>query len=390
MKGKATKLCLIAFMTACSSVAEVPAPDLAEVVARDGVPFTTSSVPAEIVDRLAVNRVVILGETHFRREHRELVVALVEALHARGLRQILLEWPQMADWLLMDFVLDQQPGTGWQPPTSLGGDMITAIRDLNRTLPADDRIRVHGIDVNLQDYGGAKDFLGLMGSLSRQLGDPGPLAAFLARDYGSAEAQNSSIERLRRDLESGRSELTAKWGAYWYSTVAEMVEVEVASISIRDLRADHYDLSVRLRENVMKRLADLRINGQPYPTLINVGANHAQKKRFRGTDQEWLGDYVAHRSPVVNGSAIVVAVTPARTVGPSGEVMDDLLDASPANELWRVMHETWPERNVFLPLDDAMFHDGGIPVNFEDFIEVIAPGRHYDVFLVLPLAHFVR
>ena len=40
----------------------------------------------------------------------------------------------------------------------------------------------------------------------------------------------------------------------------------------------------------MKRLADARLAGCEHGSIVNVGGNHAQKKRLKGTDHEWLGD----------------------------------------------------------------------------------------------------
>jgi hypothetical protein len=172
--------------------------------------------------------------------------------------------------------------------------------------------------------------------------------------------------------------------------VAEMVEVELASALVRAARQDHYDLSVRIREDAMKQIADRRLEGYAHHSLINVGGNHAQKKRLKGTKQEWLGDYLVHRSEAVGGSAIVLVVTAARIVSATGSAVPDYdLGASPENELFRVMNETWPDEIVFLPMDDPLFSADGVPMNFEGIIHVGAPKQHYDVFLLLPLAHRV-
>ena len=51
------------------------------------------------------------------------------------------------------------------------------------------------------------------------------------------------------------------------------------------------------------------------------------------------------------------------------------------------MNETWPDRIVFLPVDDPVFSSGGVPMNFEGEIYFDSPKRVYDVFVLLPLAH---
>ena len=378
---------ILAMLTGCSQATEVSTAELAQIVERDGVPFAVQSIPDEILDRLASYSVVVVGETHFLREHRELMAELVRDLHSRGFRQFLFEWAQMADWLLADFVEDRGLEPDWEPPASIGGDMIAAIRDFNRSLPENERLQVHAIDVNLQDYGGGESFLYSMGALARHLDTPGPLPAFLQGDYDTPEGQTERLETLRGELEARRSDLIASWGEYWYDTVVEMVEVERTSVPIRALREDRYDLSVRMREDVIKRIADLRLDGYAHRTLINIGGNHAQKKYLKGTEQEWLGDYLVHTSQATGGSVIVLVVTAARITPDAGSTIPDYdLEASPENEIFRLMNETWPDQIVFLPVDDPLFLTGRVPMNFEGTIYVGAPKQYYDVFLLLPLA----
>ena len=172
--------------------------------------------------------------------------------------------------------------------------------------------------------------------------------------------------------------------------VVEMVEVEQASVPIRAIRESDYDRSVRMREDAMKWLADARLRDHSGGTLINVGANHAQKKRLNGTEQEWLGDYLAHRSQEAAGSVIVLVVTAAHIISVPGSGIPDYdLSASPDNELWRVMNRRWPQQIVFLPLDDPIFSSQGVVMNFEGSIRVGYPKRHYDALLLLPVAHRV-
>jgi hypothetical protein len=387
--------CSIAIMavvfiaTSCSMLPEVSKEELEQIVQRDGVPFDIQSIPDNVLDRLASHRVVVVGETHFLREHRELVAELLRELYARGFRQFLFEWTQVADWLLADFVNDGGLEPGWAPPQSIGGDMITAIRDLNRTLPQDERIQVHAVDVTLPDYGGGESFLWSLGALARHVPDPGPLAAILEGDYDTPENQTALLEALQAELEADRSDLVASWGEGWYDTVVEMVEVELTSVPIRAIRESNYDKSVRLREDAIKQMVDRRLQGFSHGTLINYGSTHAQKDRLRGTDIEWLGDYLVHKSQAAGGSVIVLEVSAAHIVPvPGSGNSDSDLTASPANELLRVMNQTWPDQIVFLPLDDPLFSSGRIPMNFGD-IYVGAPKRHYDVFVLLPQAQRV-
>ncbi len=74
------------------------------------------------------------------------------------------------------------------------------IRNFNLTLPEDERIAVRGIDMNLEEYGGAAQFFSSMGGLSQQLSVPGPIEAFLMSDYSNSDAQEAALITLRQVL----------------------------------------------------------------------------------------------------------------------------------------------------------------------------------------------
>ena len=101
---------------------------------------------------------------------------------------------------LHDGYLDGGLEPDWTPPLDVGGAMIIAIRDFNRTLPENERIRVHAIDMTV-DYGGGQSFLGSLGLLTRHLPDPGPLAAVLQGNYDTPESQKAQLETLQADLQ---------------------------------------------------------------------------------------------------------------------------------------------------------------------------------------------
>lgn len=363
--------------------------DLQSAIEHDAVAYERGPIPEEVLERLAQNRVVILGEAHFLREHRELVADLLRQLHAYGFRQYLFEWTQAADWLLNDYVNDGGLMPDWTPPHDIGGEAITAIRDFNRTLPEDERIEIHAIDVQLPDYGGTEGWVFVLGLVVDYLPEPGPISPFLDGDHSSAESHLTLLETLQGDLQAGREELTASWGQYWYDSVVEMVEVEILSLPIRSIRESDYDESVRLREEAIKMLADRRLSENQGGTLINFGSTHAQKSGLWGTEGiEWLGDYLVHLSPVSRDAAMSVWVSAAYIAATPGSGDPDFdLSDSPANELLRVMNENWPENYVFLPLDAPTFSTGRVTLNFYGDIYVSAPKDQYDAILLMPLAH---
>lgn len=63
----------------------------------------------------------------------------------------------------------------------------------------------------------------------------------------------------------------------------------------------------------------------------------------------------------------------------------DVHDASPPNELLRVIVESFPDQTVFLPSDDPVFTSAGVLLNIEGIIHNCAPAEHYDAVLQYPL-----
>ena len=381
----------VAGVTSCSPSADVTADELSAVVARDGVVFEGGTIPTEVLSRMADNRVVLLGETHHLREHWAFVAELMGDLHETGFRQLLVERPQMNDWLVDDYVHGGELAPDWVPPPYFDR-RFTAIRDINAALPAEQRIHVRSIDANEDDSGGATDFQILFDMLVGLLPDAGAVDVDIPFGYPDMppEAQHEAMDTLSAVLEANRQLLVETWGASRYDQVAEMVEVEAVSIDIREQREEDDGGAARSREDLIKKLVERRIAEDQGGTVINIGAHHAQKSHLMGTEQQWLGDYLAHQSPVVEGSVIVIGFGSARTElepGAGGTPFSILESASPENEILRLMAETWPNQTVFLPLDAPLFADRRVAYNSEDVIYASPLREQFDGLVQYGLAH---
>jgi hypothetical protein len=363
--------------------------ELSAVIERDGVAFDRLSIPDEVIDRLAEHEVVLLGETHHLREHWAFVAELLSELHDDGFRLLLIENAQMANWIWDDYVQGGGLAPDWWEPPPFWERRLSAVRALNETLPPEQRIHVRGIDVNEDWNGGARDFETLLGWVADRLPTRGPIDTFLGHGYALAapDEQTEAVETLLTAIEADRASLIESWGAYWYGEVLEMLEVELASIEVR---AKDGDAASKAREETIKQLVDEAIAECSCGALINIGGHHAQKSHLMGTEQEWMGDYLAHTSSVVGGSIIVIGFASAKTElepGAGGTPWDILESASPDNELHRIMAEKWPGQTIFLPLDDPLFADRKVAYNSEDVIYATSLKEQYDAIIQYGLAH---
>ena len=391
-RAAAALVAVIVALAACATRADVTAEELRAVIEAGAIAFEDeTSVPGPVVERLAEHRVVLLGETHHLREHWAFVATLMAELYDDGFRQLLIEAPQMAGWLLDDYVQGSQLVPDWTAP-SFYERRLAMVREFNLTQAAGDPIRVFGIDANEEVYGGAGDFQLLLEWFIETLPTPGPADALLGMDYGDAAPgeQRLALEGVLASLQADRADLVASWGADRYQQLVDLVGSELASVDVRAARADDDDGGARMREELIKALAEDRIASCVCGTVINIGAHHAQKAHLMGTDQQWLGDYLAHASDAAAGSIVVVGLSAARTElepGAGGTAWDILDSASPDNELLRLMAETMPGQTLFLPLDDPLFTDRTVAYNSEDVIYVTPLHEQFDAVMQYGVAH---
>lgn len=386
---KVPMMCLLLlFVASCSAEPEVSREEMVQLIQTKADAFSDFNLSPEILEDLASHRVVVLGETHRLREHWEFVATLAEDLHGSGFRQVLIEAPHMAEWLYDDYVQGGALAPFWEPP-KFYEDRLAGIRDVNDGLEPDERIRVHAIDVNEEHHGGGQAFRDVLGSLVHILGNAGSVEAFTATPAGSPEEQRESIELLSESLRSESSALSEEWGPKWFAHVEEMVEVERASIDIREYRRSDDDRAARVREEEIKELVESRLADDEGRAVINVGGHHAQKSPLMGTDQEWLGDYLTHRSESAEGSVFIIGFASANTVlepGAPGNPFN-ILQSSPDDELLRLMAETWPDLNVYLPLDDPLFSEKRVAYNSEDVIYAVHLADVFDALFQYGVAH---
>jgi erythromycin esterase-like protein len=71
---------------------------LDEIVAQHAVHFDPGTLPNSLVELMAKQRVVVLGEHHGYREHHDLLLEVAKALHGRGARWVLFEGFQAESW----------------------------------------------------------------------------------------------------------------------------------------------------------------------------------------------------------------------------------------------------------------------------------------------------
>ena len=348
------------------------------VVEREAVAFDVDAPPVALVERLAAHRVVVVGEYHGITGHQDVVGALVVALHAHGTRTLLLEYPHAYGWVLdayaqgADFELDPAASATY-------GTLLESVRRFNATLPVEERVRVVAIDVNPRDEDALPPLRGLM----FQLGHPQVLTgAVEAIEAGAPRAD--ALRGLAATLSADADELRATWGEQRFLAVQDIVEAELRSIEVRSTRSERARSAAR--ELAMQAFVERVAERRPGGLLINVGAYHAQKTSRDGTVDVWLAEALARPDAAPSGSVYSLVVVPASGEKRFGDRVRafDVASESPPNELLRLLQAVVGARHVFLPLEDPLFVQERVVVNYLPRLDTEPPAGVYDGLVLLP------
>ncbi len=352
--------------------------------------FVPGEVPEALVQTLSARRVILLGETHYVQEHQEFVLELLRRLHQSGLRWFTQEMAHAYSWIVEDYVLGLREDYP-EPARRMDEYWIEGLRSFNADLPEAERIRMRYMDMNH-----APD--AFMVSLSWMVNRTpvgqrvGPLASNVFATTPGTDAYVEAVTELADRLGAASDALMDELGP-WYQRLAEAVWIEIRSLP---LRGEH---DVHARERIMIDLADRTIDEAAGSAVaINVGMYHAQKRRYMGTRQEWLGEYLAADADRFGGAGQLYSIA---FWGFDGERIRWFLDREPqpvpaamerpASNLSRQIAEAVtrrdgadrPESAAFVDLSHPVFARR-MPVAFVHSPLRAAPGRQFDAYVIFP------
>ncbi len=378
-------LCLVVF-TGCYR-------ELKHVVERDVMVFDGETFQEEFIHLLSQYQVVVVGEYHGVLEHNQLLVDLIlELNHKSNFDQLLLEIPHSLGWIIEDYIngiIDHLPPFF----EGLGMINLTHIRDYNLNLVERDRIHVHAIDINhnIHFLRASLDFL-----LTFDFFDGSTIEDLLKFvDYHREEILQDeslfilSVEDILEELKEDQEKYLSSWGERWYYRIIDIFHYEIVSYHARKhLIENDVQKRTEIREDLMKEITDRYLKDRSNRTLINVGANHAQKIHVRGTENEWLAEYLVKRGPYSKDNTYVFVVIPGRGLLEWGRIGDyrdiDLTRNSRKFELFQFIHTIAGEKPSFLHLDDPIFESKEIYLNFH-FEEIkTLPQKIFDGIYILP------
>jgi len=353
--------------------------------------FNDHNIPEGVIERLDGKKVVVIGEYHGVQEHIDLVTDLALALHEQShFSQLLIELSHALGWMVEDYVSGLSDDI---LPFLIQNQQVdlARIRHYNLKLPSEKRIKVHAVDINhnpsfirasllsLLEYN-TLEYTEILENFIRQFDNIENIMTDSELFYGL-------IEALHSDLISERLYLAEAWGETWFNRLVDIAEMELASILCRrPLEQGDVELRSKMREDTIKSMVDGYMENGEGGTLVNIGFYHAQNSHFLGTQNEWLGEYLRSSSPHSKGESYSLVVVPAKGEIKWGDSYRniDIAAGRRKNELFSTMYRLSSGNTAFLSLDDDIFQNELIHLNYHYELLEINPKRQFDGYILLP------
>lgn len=359
--------------------------DLIEVIDRDHIILEEDGIPEALIERLSEYSVVVLGEgSHYTYEFPQLGVEIALALYDSGYRLILIEFYHSFNAQIEEYVLNR---TEQLDPflEQAYGPFLTQVQEFNIGLPDESKVHVQAVDINHRP----EQYATALQRLANGIPESDIIREFISN---TANALNiEELENFYQLLLVSEESFKRSWGEAIYDWILEMTWVQLATLPIRaNWESDHVQAH-EMREEVIKELVERRLDQDNNHVVVYFGGNHIQREHLMGTEKEWLGGYLANRSPHTAGDTFLLYLTAAKSdyLREREITRFDIRENHNWSELFRVLTDRAKGKPAFLPLDDKIFATETITVNYQGSVLRHKPKEQFDGFILLPEIHSV-
>ncbi|MFN2363619.1 MAG: hypothetical protein ABR596_04915 [Halarsenatibacteraceae bacterium] len=282
---------LLVFLTGCSGISEDEIRNSSEV-------FSKNEFPESLMERISGAEAIVLGQYHGYRNSQDFLADFIINQHKNNnISQIVIGAPHAYSWIYNSYVKGEMNSDLFvEEIISEQKILLVIIREYNSNLAKDDMITVKTGDINFQE----DQFISSLQYMRQQIPERDTINRLLNRVISAAN-RAEILEEFKRLLSNNKSNFNDSWGADWNKKLLEMIEVELESIEIRGIWDKDYTEAHLLRENLIKDLAEKRIQ-ESGNTIFKFTFYQAQKDHYLGTRKEWLAEYLASETSLVESS----------------------------------------------------------------------------------------
>ncbi len=369
---------IIGVLLFCSCKKEKSKVNYAEIesaIETDILTFEDETVPDVLINDIRDKRIIIVGESHYIREHNEFVYLMLKKLSTYGFNVFLNEHNHSFSWLAEDFttnLIDTLPAKMYY----FDDYLLQSIKNHNAL--SDHKITYKFFDINHW----STDFMTSVNEVEKILGYQDIFEYIKNTGYGS-ESYRNELHNIRNKLTNNTNHYMNDWGEMWYERIFSLVDIELNSLDL-DLNSNIDDINKR--EEIMISIIEKELENPSNKIVINCGASHAQKTAYINSSMDRLGVYLA--------SNYKDEVYSLRIYGLSGQFKSNYYKApiefnlcsdSSTDNFTGIICRHSDNRYTLLKLNNPAFDNENIKITFppgNDYL--LSPYRHFDAYITIP------
>jgi len=360
------------------------------VLDKDLIIFNSPVLPNQVYENLSQYKAIIIGEFHTILEEREFAASLTVRLNEINEKtNVCAECPDAYSWIFEKISIGELNDL----PNGILYNKIVPILDSLKIYNSNNNksSRLNCIDANMESH----FFLNSLKSFAEYYSDSTNLFFVYDSLINSIPSKyKNTLSHFIDILNKTPNDLGLSASSFLTEQLLRMFMNEFISVEIRERWNSDYSWSFKERESLIKSNAEYYLSKNDGTTIFYFGLNHAQKKRFMGSNIEWLGEYLHNNSTIASGKTISIVGIPLQgeitNENVQGTIQFDLITQSKTNDLFRLVGDRSYENYSWLLLSDNLFFNKQIHVKYiYDEYEITVPvGKQFDAFFVFPIGTY--
>ncbi|MFW5873156.1 MAG: hypothetical protein ACOCVD_00595 [Bacillota bacterium] len=366
---------VLTFFIGCSRVSDDEIRNSAEV-------FSVDELPESLLEKINGAESIILGQYHGYQENQKFLADFIIYQHENNnINQVILGNRHAYSWIYNSYVKGEINSDLFvEEIISEEKLLLDRIKEYNSNLAKDDMISVKTGDLNSQE----DQFISSLQYMRQKLPERDTINRLLNRVI-SASDRTKVLNEFKHLLSNNESNFNDNWGEDWNKKLLEMIEVEIKSTEIRDMWNQDYTDAHILRENLIKNLAEKRIQDKGN-TIFMFTFYQAQKKHYLGSRKEWLAEYLASDESFVESSYSFLLFPMSGSIYDRNDgVMNIDIEGLEDNSLYKKTIEILGANDfIYLDFDRESFKNNKVKLDlYHQKIEAV-PHKIFDGTILLP------
>ena len=370
---------MILTLTGCSRVGE-------DDIINASESFSKGELPLSLLDTISGKEAIVIGQFRGIKEHQNwLADFVIHQFENNEISLVVLGDRHAYSWIFDSYVRnDLNSDLFVEEVISDWAVFLNRIKEYNNDLN-NKKISVKTGDMNSQE----DQFIISLQYMRQQLSERDTVNRLLNRTISAANREDILIE-FKHILSNNSSNFDQSWGSDWNRLLIEMIDVELASIEIREMWGLDYREAHTLREKLIKDLANDRLqsNGN---TIFNYSFYQAQKEHYLGSRKQWLAEYLnSDESPVKSSYSLLALPMTGNIIDTNNGIKDINIMENENDDLFKKTANIFGvDDYIYMDFNREIFRNKRVDLNlYYQKIEA-KPYNIFDGVILLPEATLI-